>query len=82
MNRFFFGLQGGQNTDDKHGLLYGNGLQAFRAAERLASELSHLRPVLRGNTCVLVARKGARGLLLRKHPKMRTLLISVAQPAG
>jgi hypothetical protein len=61
MKRFFFGLQGGQNTDDEHGLLYGNDLQAFRAAERLAAELSHARPALRGNTCVVVAPSGAEG---------------------
>ena len=62
MKRFFFGLQGGQNTDDKHGLLYGNDLQAFWAAERLAKELSHARPVLQGNTCVVVAPWGVEDL--------------------
>lgn len=55
MKRFFFGLQGRQNTDDKHGLLYDDDLQAFWAAERLAAQLSHARPVLQGNTCVVVA---------------------------
>lgn len=62
MKRFFFGLQGGQNTDDKHGLLYGNDLQAFWAAERLAAELSHARPALQGNTSVVVAPRGAEDL--------------------
>ncbi len=59
MKRFFFGLQGGQNTDDPHGLLYANDLEAFRAAEKLAAELSHARPNLRGNTCVVIAPRGA-----------------------
>jgi hypothetical protein len=58
MKRFFFGLQGGQNTDDPHGLLYADDLEAFRAAERLAAELSHARPTLRGNTCVVIAPRG------------------------
>jgi hypothetical protein len=62
MKRFFFGLQGGQNIDDKHGLLYGNDLQAFRAAERMAAELSHVRPALRGNTSVVVAPRGVEDL--------------------
>jgi hypothetical protein len=62
MKRFFFGLQGGQNTDDKHGLLYGNDLQAFRAGKRLAAELSHVRPALQGNTCVVVTPRGVEDL--------------------
>jgi hypothetical protein len=59
MMRFFFDLQGGQNTDDPHGLLYADDLEVFRAAERLAAELSRARPNLRGNTWVVVVRGGA-----------------------
>jgi hypothetical protein len=59
MTRYFFGLQGGQNTDDEHGLQYAGPLEAFRAAERLAQELSELRPHLRGNTWVVLTRRGA-----------------------
>jgi len=58
MKRFFFDLQGGQNTDDLNGLLCASDLQAFRVAERLAAELSDLRPTLRGNTCVVIGRMG------------------------
>jgi hypothetical protein len=58
MKRFFFGLQGGQNTDDPHGLLYADDLRAFQAAEKLAAELSYARPNLRGNTCVVIAPRG------------------------
>jgi hypothetical protein len=59
MKRFFFSLQGRQNTEDPSGLLYADDLGAFRAAERLARELSHARPTLRGNTCVVIAPRGA-----------------------
>ena len=62
MKRFFFGLQGAQNTEDLLGLLYANDLAAFRAAEKLATELSGARPDLRGNTCVVIARNGADNL--------------------
>ena len=34
-------------------------LDAFRAAQRLAWELSRTRPNLRGSTCVVVTLKGA-----------------------
>ena len=57
MARFFFDLQGAQNTDDPGGLPFESDLDAFRAAQRLAEELSRARPNLRGNTCVVVTRK-------------------------
>lgn len=58
MRRFYFGLQGEQNVDDRNGALFENDLQAFRAGQRLASELCDIRPNLHGNTCVMIAAKG------------------------
>lgn len=57
MKRFFFNLQGAQNTADPFGLFYESDLEAFRAAQRLARDLSMARPQLRGNTCVVIAKK-------------------------
>jgi hypothetical protein len=58
MGRFFFDLQGAQNANDPSGLPFESELDAFRAAQRLATELSRTRPNLRGSTCVVVTRKG------------------------
>lgn len=60
MTRFFFGLQGAQNLEDRLGLPFETDLAAFRAAQRLAAELSVQRPGLRGTTCVVVTRKESR----------------------
>lgn len=59
MGRYFFDLQGGQNTSDSGGLAFENDLEAFQAAKRLAAELATARPNLKGNTCVVLTRKGA-----------------------
>ncbi len=59
MGRFFFNLQGEQNVHDPAGLSFESELDAFRAAQRLARELSGARPALRGNTYVVVTRKGS-----------------------
>jgi hypothetical protein len=58
MQRFFFDLQGTQNASDPTGLAFETELDAFRAAQRLAAELSSTRPNLRGSTFVVVIRKG------------------------
>lgn len=58
MGRFFFDLQGAQDTKDPTGLAFETELDAFRAAQRLAWELSRTRPNLRGSTCVVVTLKG------------------------
>jgi len=58
MGRFFFDLQGTQNANDPTGLAFESELDAFRAAQRLAAELSNARPDLCGNTCVVMTRKG------------------------
>jgi hypothetical protein len=57
MGRFFFDLQGAHNANDPAGLAFETELDAFRAAQRLAADLSIARPNLRGNTCVVVTRK-------------------------
>ena len=57
MGRFFFDLQGTQNSNDPTGLPFESELGAFRAAQRLAAELWSTRPSLRGNTWVVVTRK-------------------------
>jgi len=57
MGRFFFDLQGRQDATDPTGLAFETELDAFRAAQRLAAELSDTRPNLRGNTWVVVTRK-------------------------
>jgi hypothetical protein len=59
MKRFFFNLRGTQNTTDPVGLLYDSDLNAFRAAQTLAHDLSQVRPRLHGNTCVVIQRKDA-----------------------
>jgi hypothetical protein len=64
MKRFFFNLRGAENTDDPFGLVYAGELEAFRAAQRLADDLSKARPNLHGNTCVAVARRDADDLYL------------------
>jgi hypothetical protein len=57
MARFFFDLEGAQNANDPTGLPFENEMDAFRAAQRLATELWSSRPSLRGNTWVVVTRK-------------------------
>jgi hypothetical protein len=57
MARFFFDLQGTQNTDDPAGLPFETELDAFRAAQRLAAELCTARPSLRGHSWVVVSRE-------------------------
>jgi hypothetical protein len=64
MKRFFFNLQGTQNIGDPLGLLYASDLEAFRVAQRLASDLSKVRHNLHGNTCVVFARKDVDDLYL------------------
>ncbi|MEH2611848.1 hypothetical protein V1293_004137 [Bradyrhizobium sp. AZCC 1693] len=59
MGRYYFDLQGAQNAKDSGGLAFENDLEAFQAANRLARELAAARPNLRGNTCVVITRKGA-----------------------
>ena len=54
MGRFFFDLQGRQDARDPTGLPFETELDAFRAAQRLAAELSRTRPNLRGTTWVAV----------------------------
>jgi hypothetical protein len=44
--------------------VYAGELEAFRAAQRLADDLSKARPNLHGNTCVAVARRDADDLYL------------------
>jgi hypothetical protein len=58
MGRYYFDLHGAQNTHDTGGLAFEDDMEAFRAAKRLAAELAAARPNLRGNTCVVLTRKG------------------------
>jgi hypothetical protein len=57
--RFFFGLHGPESLDDPLGLPFDDELIAFRSAQMLAEEIAAVRPGLRGNTCVVVTRKGS-----------------------
>ncbi|ANW01328.1 DUF6894 family protein [Bradyrhizobium icense] len=59
MGRYYFDLHGAQNAHDSGGLAFENDTEAFQAAKRLAAELAAARPNLRGNTCVVLTRKGA-----------------------
>ena len=54
MKRFYFNLEGKANVSDPKGLLLDNELSAFNFAQTLATELTNLRPTLRGNTTVVV----------------------------
>jgi hypothetical protein len=58
MKRYYFGLRGGKNVEDRVGLPFEDDLQAFQAGERLAAELSEIRPELHGNTCVAIDQAG------------------------
>jgi hypothetical protein len=59
MKRFFFSLRGGHNVDDRLGLRFDTELQALRAAQRLAGELSEARPALEGNTWIALTQNGS-----------------------
>ena len=58
MGRYYFGLEGIQTAIDFGGLAFESDLDAFKIAKRLATELATARPHLRGNTCVVLTRKG------------------------
>jgi hypothetical protein len=62
VGRYYFGLQGAQNTYDSGGLEFESDFEAFQAARRLATELAAIRPNLRGRTCVVITRKGSEDL--------------------
>ncbi|MDA9481258.1 hypothetical protein XI07_04265 [Bradyrhizobium sp. CCBAU 11445] len=57
MLRFYFNLEGSQNVEDPFGLAFETELQAFHAAQCLASDLAIAQPALRGTTWVVVARR-------------------------
>jgi hypothetical protein len=57
MLRFYFDLRGELNVRDPGGFLFDSDLVAFRAGQQLAAELAEVRPVLHGNTCVIVSPK-------------------------
>ena len=79
MGRFFFDLQGAQNAKDPTGLAFETELDAFRAAQRLAWELSRTRPNLRGSTCVVVTLKGGGDLLRERVRPVWWAIILVPQ---
>jgi hypothetical protein len=62
MKRFFLGLRGGHNIDDPLGLRFETELQAYRAAEKLARELSETRPSLQGNTWIALTQVGSESI--------------------
>jgi hypothetical protein len=55
--RFYFQLDGAERVADKHGRQFGDLVEAFRAANRLAREIAEVRPYLRGNTCVIMTER-------------------------
>lgn len=57
MARFFFDLEGKQNVDDPGGLAFEDGLQVFRAAERLGKGPSECSTSSAGSACVVVTRR-------------------------
>ena len=59
MKRYFIGLGGTRNINDPYGFRFETELQAFRAAEKLARELSEARPSLQGNTWVALTQDGS-----------------------
>ena len=59
MGRYYFDLHGAQSAHDSGGLAFETDMEAFNAAKRLAEELAAARPNLRGNTCVVLTRRGA-----------------------
>lgn len=57
MPRFHFELVGSERVADPQGSQFGNALEAFKAATRLAREIADVRPNLRGNTCVIMTNR-------------------------
>jgi hypothetical protein len=60
MARFFFGLRGQQDVDDRQGMTFETDLAAFEVALWLAAELSSKYPDLRGKASVEVTPTGHR----------------------
>ena len=60
MTRFFFGLRGPKDVDDRQGMSFETDLAAFEAGLWLAAELSSKYPDLRGKTSVEVTPTGRR----------------------
>lgn len=59
MGRFFFNLEGQRNVRDPAGSSFESEVDAFRAAMRLAIDVCEAQPILHGNTCVVVTRRGS-----------------------
>jgi hypothetical protein len=55
--RFYFELDGAERVADTRGRQFGNLVEAFRAANRLAREIAEVRPHLRGNTSVVMTER-------------------------
>jgi hypothetical protein len=58
MGRFSLTCKAHKNASDPTGLAFESERDSFRAAQRLAAELSSTRLNLRGSTCVVMIRKG------------------------
>ena len=59
MKRFLFNVCGACTVDDELGIRFDTELQAFRAAQRMARELAHVRPSLRGRAWIALTREGS-----------------------
>jgi hypothetical protein len=55
--RFYFQLEGAEKVKDTQGSSYEQPIEAFKAAEKLAKDISETRPQLRGTTCVIVTQR-------------------------
>jgi hypothetical protein len=55
MKRFFFNLCGAIEVNDRLGIRFETSLQAFRAAQTIARDLSDARPCLRGKAWLALA---------------------------
>jgi hypothetical protein len=74
MKRFFFNLCGACVVDDALGICFDTESQAFKAAQRMASELARVRPSLRGRAWIALTREGSE--------EAYCIAIRAAKPAG
>jgi hypothetical protein len=59
MKRFFFNVCGSCNIRDELGIRFESELGAFREAQRLAQDLSEVRPLLGGKAWISLTQEGS-----------------------
>ena len=57
VRRFYFNLEGHARAIDTYGRVFPDAPEAFKAAQNLAQEIANVRPVLCGNTSVVMTER-------------------------